>query len=164
MPFKALEQITISIPSLLPTIQNRLLECISAVLSQSYHAQAKPSITSTIENVASTTQQISELGGSALVQIGLQTLAQFNFKGHDLLEFARDSVVVYLEDEDAKTRKDAALCCCKSVSNSFSGMLPSQYTPGRPYSYKVRMIGRVGRIEDSVRYNDGKAPGMESSA
>ncbi|KAK1356781.1 hypothetical protein POM88_050037 [Heracleum sosnowskyi] len=30
-------------------------------------------------------------------------------RGHDLLEFARDSVVVYLEDEDAKTRKDAAL-------------------------------------------------------
>lgn len=74
-----------SIPSLLPTIQNRLLECISAVLSQSHHAQAKSSITPTRANVASTTQHISELSGSALVQIGLQTLAQFNFKVSSLL-------------------------------------------------------------------------------
>ncbi|KAF3613819.1 hypothetical protein FXO38_36030, partial [Capsicum annuum] len=33
--------------------------------------------------------------------------------GHDLLVFARESVVVYLEDEDGATRKDAALCCVK---------------------------------------------------
>ncbi|KAL8097331.1 hypothetical protein AgCh_030462 [Apium graveolens] len=143
---EALEQITISIPSLLPAIQNRLLECISAVLSQSHHAQAKSSITPTRANVASTTQQISELSGSALVQIGLQTLAQFNFKGHDLLEFARDSVVVYLEDEDGKTRKDAALCCCKAVSNSFSGTLPSQYTPGR----SSRARGKRRRLIEEI--------------
>ncbi|KAK1365599.1 hypothetical protein POM88_041160 [Heracleum sosnowskyi] len=121
---EALEQITISIPSLLPTIQNRLLECISAVLSQSYHAQAKPSITSTRAN------------------------------GHDLLEFVRDSVVVYLEDEDAKTRKDAALCCCKSVSNSFSGMLPSQYTPGRSSRARGKRRRLIEELTECGTKND----------
>ncbi|GJX78343.1 serine/threonine-protein kinase TOR [Tanacetum coccineum] len=36
--------------------------------------------------------------------------------GHDLLEFARESVVVYLEDDDGATRKDAALCCLAILS------------------------------------------------
>ncbi|PHT28201.1 hypothetical protein CQW23_32223 [Capsicum baccatum] len=43
-----------------------------------------------------------------------------NPKGHDLLVFAKESVVVYLEDEDGATRKDDVLCYCKLVANSFS--------------------------------------------
>ncbi|CAK7330253.1 unnamed protein product [Dovyalis caffra] len=76
-------------------------------------------------------QQVSDLSGSALVQLALQTLARFNFKGHELLEFARESVVVYLDDEDGATRKDAALCCCKLVANSFSGMASTQFGSSR---------------------------------
>lgn len=30
-------------------------------------------------------------------------------------------MVVYLEDEDGSTRREAALCCCRLVPNSFSG-------------------------------------------
>ncbi|PHT33258.1 hypothetical protein T459_35714 [Capsicum annuum] len=70
---EALEQITESIPPLLPTIQNQLLECISAILSRSHHSMPRQSAS-----------------------------------GHDLLVFARESVVVYLEDEDGATRKDVA--------------------------------------------------------
>ncbi|KAF5809366.1 putative non-specific serine/threonine protein kinase [Helianthus annuus] len=117
---ESLEQITVSIPSLLPTIQDRLLESISMVLSKPHNTQTKTSGTPSRVNTASNTQQVSELSGSALEQLALQTLARFNFKGHDLLEFARESVVVYLEDDDGATRKDAALCCCKLVVNSFS--------------------------------------------
>lgn len=69
-----------SIPSLLPTIQERLLESISAVLSRSHHAQARPSVPVNRGNLTSATQQVPELSGSALVQLALQTLAQFNFK------------------------------------------------------------------------------------
>ncbi|OMO63404.1 hypothetical protein COLO4_32473 [Corchorus olitorius] len=76
-------------------------------------------------------QPVSELSGSALVQLALQTLARFNFKGHELLEFARESVVVYLDDEDGGTRKDAALCCCKLVANSFSGIACTQFGSSR---------------------------------
>ncbi|KAK2968912.1 hypothetical protein RJ640_018604 [Escallonia rubra] len=143
---EALEQITISIPSLLPTIQDRLLECISMVLSRSHHAQARPSVATSRGNSTSSTQQVSELSGSGLVQLALQTLTRFNFKGHDLLEFARESVVVYLEDEDGATRKDAALCCCKLVANSFSGMMCSQFSASR----SSRAGGKRRRLVEEI--------------
>ncbi|WRX27128.1 hypothetical protein QQP08_019615 [Theobroma cacao] len=110
---EALEQITVSIPSLLPTIQDRLLDSISLVLLKSPYFQARPAIALVRGTAADIPQPMSELSGSALVQLALQTLARFNFRGHELLEFARESVVVYLDDEDGATRKDAALCCCK---------------------------------------------------
>ncbi|KAB2621012.1 serine/threonine-protein kinase TOR-like [Pyrus ussuriensis x Pyrus communis] len=116
---EALEHITTSIPSLLPTIQDRLLDSISVVLSKSHHSQGRSAIGMGRGNLMNTPQQVSDLSGSALVQLALQTLARFNFKGHDLLDFARESVVVYLDDDDGAIRKDAALCCCKLVANSF---------------------------------------------
>ncbi|XP_009796203.2 serine/threonine-protein kinase TOR isoform X3 [Nicotiana sylvestris] len=128
---EALEQITESIPSLLPTIQDRLLECISAILSRSHHALSRQSTAMSRGHIATVTPQVPELSGPALVQLALQTLARFNFKGHVLLEFARESVVVYLEDEDGATRKDAALCCCKLVANSFLAMSSTQFSPSR---------------------------------
>ncbi|XP_047260955.1 serine/threonine-protein kinase TOR-like [Capsicum annuum] len=82
-------------------------------------------------HITMVTPQVSELSGSALVQLALRTLARFNFKGHDLLVFARESVVVYLEDEDGATRKDAALCCCKLVANSFSVISSTQFSLSR---------------------------------
>lgn len=128
---EALEQITESIPPLLPTIQNRLLECISLILSRSHHAMSRQSASLSRGHLATVTPHVPELSGSALVQLALRTLARFNFKGHDLLEFARESVVVYLEDEDGATRKDAALCCCKLVANSFLAMSSTQFSSSR---------------------------------
>ncbi|XP_010315169.1 serine/threonine-protein kinase TOR isoform X1 [Solanum lycopersicum] len=127
----SLDLLTESIPPLLPTIQNRLLECISAILSRSHHAMSRQSAALSRGHLATVTPQVPELSGSALVQLSLQTLARFNFKGHDLLEFARESVVVYLEDEDGATRKDAALCCCKLIANSFLAMSSTQFSPSR---------------------------------
>ncbi|PHT96930.1 Serine/threonine-protein kinase TOR [Capsicum chinense] len=96
----------LSIPPLLPTTQNRLLECISAILSRSHHSMPRQSASF-----------------SLILDLGLQ--------GHDLLDFARESVVVYLEDEDGATRKDVALCCCKLVANSFSAISSTQFGPSR---------------------------------
>lgn len=70
--------IFLSIPTLLPTIQDRLLECISTILSRSH--QSRSSVTSSRGHIANATQQVPELSGSALVQLALQTLARFNFK------------------------------------------------------------------------------------
>lgn len=67
-------------------------------------------------------------------------------KGHDLLEFARDKVVVYLEDEDGATRKDAALCCCKLIADSFSVMASSQFTAGK----SSRTGGKRRRLVEEV--------------
>ena len=52
-------------------------------------------------------------------------------QGHELLEFARESVVVYLEDEDGATRRDAAICCCRLVANSIAGIPSSQFSASR---------------------------------
>ncbi|GFP88661.1 serine/threonine-protein kinase tor [Phtheirospermum japonicum] len=128
---EALENITASIPSLLPTIQKRLLECISGVLSRNQQVHSRPANAITRTSSSAATLQVSELNGSALVQLALQTLARFNFKGHDLLEFARESVVLYLEDDDGGTRKDAAFCCCKLMTNSLSGVSSAQFSSSR---------------------------------
>ncbi|PHT28680.1 hypothetical protein CQW23_31736 [Capsicum baccatum] len=94
---------------------NRLLKCISAILSRSHHSMPRQSASVSRGHITTVTPQVQELSGSALVQFSLRTLAHFNFKGYDLLVFARESVYVYLENEDGATRKDAALCCCKLV-------------------------------------------------
>lgn len=69
-----------SIPSLLPTIQVRLLECISGVLARHQQVQSRPSVAINRTSSIGATMQVSELSGSALVQLALQTLARFNFK------------------------------------------------------------------------------------
>ncbi|KAK7366496.1 hypothetical protein VNO80_08487 [Phaseolus coccineus] len=128
---EALEQISTSIPSLLPTIQDRLLDSISMVLSKSHYHLGRSSQSVGRGTIVNAPQQVSELNGSALIQLALQTLARFNFKGHELLEFARESVVVYLDDEDGATRKDAALCCCRLIASSFSGMVCTHFGSSR---------------------------------
>ncbi|KAJ9705357.1 hypothetical protein PVL29_003411 [Vitis rotundifolia] len=128
---EALDQITDSIPSLLPTIQDRLLDCISLALSRSHYPLARPAVAMARGSTVNTAQQVSDISSPALVQLSLQTLAHFNFKGHELLEFARESVVVYLDDEDGTTRKDAALCCCGLIANSFSGTTCPQFSSSR---------------------------------
>lgn len=68
------------------------------------------------------------------------------FQGHDLLEFARESVVVYLEDDDGATRKDAAFCCCKLMANSLSGISSAQFTSSRT----SRAGGKRRRLVEEV--------------
>ncbi|PHT30533.1 hypothetical protein CQW23_29838, partial [Capsicum baccatum] len=63
--------------------------------------------------------------------------------GHDLLEFARESIVVYLEDGDGATRKDVALCCCKLVANSFSAISSTQFSPSRINRSSGKRLYRV---------------------
>ncbi|CAH9071216.1 unnamed protein product [Cuscuta epithymum] len=141
---EALDKISLSIPTLLPTIQDRLINCISTILSRSHLSNL--AVTSGRGHITNATQQVPELSGSALVQLALQTLARFNFKGHDLLEFAKVSVVLYLEDEDGGTRKDAALCCCKLVSNSLSGFSCTQFSSSRIN----RTSGRRRRLVEEI--------------
>ncbi|KAL1564547.1 non-specific serine/threonine protein kinase [Salvia divinorum] len=143
---EALENITASIPSLLPTLQVRLLECISGVLSRYQQVQSRPSVALSRTSSSAATLQVSEPNGSALVQLALQTLSRFNFKGHELLEFARESVVVYLEDEDGSTRKDAAFCCCKLMANSLSGISAAQFSSSRT----GRASGKRRRLVEEI--------------
>lgn len=64
---------------MLPTIQERLLDCISMALSKSSYPSKLGAIGSR-GNMIIAPQQISDISGSALVQLALRTLARFNFK------------------------------------------------------------------------------------
>ncbi|KAM0864557.1 hypothetical protein ACQ4PT_043843 [Festuca glaucescens] len=124
----ALESISTSIPSLLPTIQERLLDCISQALPKS---STRPGATVNRATRSSSMQQFVDSSGPVLVQLALRTLANFNFKGHELLELARESVILYLEDEDSSTRKAAAICCCRLVAHSLSASSTTQFSSNR---------------------------------
>ncbi|KAL3814338.1 hypothetical protein ACJIZ3_015606 [Penstemon smallii] len=143
---EALERISISIPSLLPTIQVRLLECTSGTLSRHQQVQSRPPAVITRTSSVAAMPQESEHSGSALVQLALQTLACFDFKGHDLLEFVRAFVVAYLEDEDGNTRKEAAFCCCTLVANSLSGVSSAQFSSSR----SSRAGGKRRRLVEEI--------------
>lgn len=140
---EALDLIASSLPSLLPTIQERLLDCISVVLSKTPYRITRSGGSVVRANTVGNPHQVLDVG-PALVQLALKTLANFNFKGHELLEFARDSVVPYLEDEYGATRRDAAVCCCKLVENSFfSGSVSPQFSTsrtGRPGGGRRRLL------------------------
>lgn len=69
-----------SIPTLLPTIQERLLDSISMVLSKSPFPQTKPGAAAVRSTVVTAPQQLACMSGAALVQLSLRTLARFNFK------------------------------------------------------------------------------------
>lgn len=63
----------------MPTIQDRLLDSISMVLSKSPYP-GKPAQSMGKGTIVNVVQQVSELSGSAHIQLALQTLARFNFK------------------------------------------------------------------------------------
>ncbi|XP_057821315.1 serine/threonine-protein kinase TOR isoform X2 [Cryptomeria japonica] len=141
---ESLDQIASSLPSLLPTIQDRLLDCISIVLSKTSYRTVRSGGAVVRPSTVLISQQILDANDPTLIQLALRTLANFNFKGHELLEFARDAVVIYLEDEDGATRRDAAICCCKLVENSFFSIsVPSQFSAnrvGRPGGARRRLL------------------------
>ncbi|PHT28517.1 Serine/threonine-protein kinase TOR [Capsicum baccatum] len=120
-------------PTMEPHVRGLLDSMFSSGLSLTL-VEALEQITESFfesRDITTVTPQVLELSGSALVQLALRTLARFNFKGYDFLEFVRESVVVYLEDEDGATKKDAALRCCKLVANSFSAIFSTQFSPSR---------------------------------
>ncbi|KAG0576661.1 hypothetical protein KC19_5G097200 [Ceratodon purpureus] len=113
-----LEQIASSIKPLLPEIQEKLLDSISFVLAKTPYRTTR-GVTPIVRPLKSpSTPSTVEISGPALMQLALHTLTTFDLQGHELLEFAREAVIVYLEDDDAVTRREAAVCCCHLVEHS----------------------------------------------
>jgi serine/threonine-protein kinase mTOR len=71
-----------SIPSLLPTIQERLLDSISFVLLKAPYLPSRISSTGSIRAgaVVNAPQSSSDVNNAVVVQLALHTLAHFNFK------------------------------------------------------------------------------------
>ncbi|WMV45740.1 hypothetical protein MTR67_039125 [Solanum verrucosum] len=76
----SLELLSESIPPLLPTIHNRLLEMYLSNPFKIPYPMSRKSAAFSRGHLATITPQVPKLSGSTLVQLTLQTLARFNFK------------------------------------------------------------------------------------
>lgn len=63
-----------------------------------------------------------------LVRLALHTLGEFDFRGIVLTEFVRDSLVLYLDDDNTAIRVEAALTCAKLMAQTGSenGEVPTR--------------------------------------
>jgi len=116
---QALSDLAHYIPPLLPTIQDRLLNVLSIILSgQPYHhpnssfAKQSNLIQSQIRDL-----QTTDVHETEIIILALKTLGTFDFSGHMLNEFVREYIVRYLEDDNAEVRKSAAITCCHLLVN-----------------------------------------------
>ncbi|KIK95251.1 hypothetical protein PAXRUDRAFT_33077 [Paxillus rubicundulus Ve08.2h10] len=113
---QALVAIARNIPPLLKTIQDRLLDLLSMILTgQQYKVIGAPP-TLVRGDVTAYTRDFSatKVGkNSELVTLALSTLGSFDFSGHVLNEFVRTASLPYLEDDNAEVRRAGALTCCR---------------------------------------------------
>ncbi|KAG5654196.1 hypothetical protein H0H81_006229 [Sphagnurus paluster] len=113
---QALVAIARCIPPLLKTIQDRLLDLLSNILSgQPYKPLGAPTLgrTEGMSRDLSTTQSITNESNPELITLALNTLGSFDFSGHVLNEFVRTCALPYLEDDNTDIRRAAALTCCR---------------------------------------------------
>lgn len=134
---KSLVDIGESIPSLLPLIQERLLDNISVTLSgQAFKPPGSVDRGLSVqESQALRELQISETKDVDTFVLALKTLATFDFTGHSLNFFVRECVVGYLEDDSPEIRKAAALCCGQLLVKD-----PIQFQKN---SYYIRVVREV---------------------
>ncbi|KAF8074724.1 phosphatidylinositol 3-kinase [Lyophyllum atratum] len=112
---QALVAIARCIPPLLKTIQDRLLELLSMILSgQPYRPLGAPRTEMTgISRDLNASQVVVHEKSPELMTLALSTLGSFDFSGHVLNEFVRNCALPYLEDDNAEIRRAAALTCCR---------------------------------------------------
>ncbi|GBE86637.1 Serine/threonine-protein kinase tor2 [Sparassis crispa] len=117
---QALMNIACHIPPLLKTIQDRLLDLLSQILSgQPYKPLGAPSSLLRGEPAAPNRDYTLSEATSAdnknaeLVTLALTTLGEFDFSGHILNEFVRDCALPYLDSDFPEVRRAAAETCCR---------------------------------------------------
>ena len=99
------------IPPARPTIQEKLLDLLSKVLSgRPFSPLGNPNQNAILAHMA---RDSKDLAREAEIALALQTLGTFDFSGFILNEFVRDVAIRYVEDESPNIRKSAALTCGK---------------------------------------------------
>lgn len=93
-------------PDLLPRVQALLLDLLSLALARRPFSPATPPATVAALQAA---LGAGELQGAALTRLALGTLGSFSWTPHHLLDFVRDHVTPYLDDNDSATRRAAAV-------------------------------------------------------
>ncbi|CAK7565397.1 MAG: phosphatidylinositol kinase-related protein kinase tor1 [Sporothrix epigloea] len=120
---QALVDIAFYVPAVRTTIQERLLNMISLVLSgepykhlgaPTTHGAGSLSLPTTATTAKDTSKDTAAIEQrKAEVKLALNTLGCFDFSGHVLNEFVRDVAMRYVEDDDPETREAASLTCCQ---------------------------------------------------
>jgi len=111
----ALRHIVGALPDLLPKVQEILLDLLSLVLARRPFTPNKPAhAVMALQNAL----HAGELQGIPLLRLALHTLGSFDLTSHPLLDFTKDHVVPYLDDNDASIRRCAALAACHIVEQS----------------------------------------------
>ncbi|KAI0078720.1 phosphatidylinositol 3-kinase [Panus rudis PR-1116 ss-1] len=115
---QALVHISRHIPPLLKTIQDRLLDMLSLILSgQNYKPLGAPPLVRS--EPPPVTREFSNTDGTnankspEMITLALNILGSFDFSGHILNEFVRNCALPYLEEDNADVRRAAALTCCR---------------------------------------------------
>ncbi|KAI9000239.1 armadillo-type protein [Gaertneriomyces semiglobifer] len=134
---QALVDLSVFIPPLLPTIQERLLNLLSAILcGQPYrhpgapHRQSQNSLAGMRDF-----QSVGEPRDIDTIILSLTTLGSFDFTGYMLHELIRDCAVTYLEDDNSDIRRAAALTCCQLLARD-----PVCYQTA---THAVQVVGEV---------------------
>ncbi|KAF9647181.1 atypical/PIKK/FRAP protein kinase [Thelephora ganbajun] len=116
---QALTAIARHIPPLLKTIQDRLLDLLSVLLSgQPYKPLGAPASIVRADNSSASRDYNANQAPAVektpeLLTLALTTLGTFDFSGHVLNEFVRNCALPYLEEESPEVRRAAALTCCR---------------------------------------------------
>ncbi|KAI0741336.1 atypical/PIKK/FRAP protein kinase [Daedaleopsis nitida] len=116
---QALVAIASHIPPLLKTIQDRLLDTLSVILSgHNYKPLGAPPALLRGDSGAAAKEAVplevaNSVKGPELITLALTTLHTFDFSGHVLNEFVHDCALPYLDQDHPEVRRAAALTCCR---------------------------------------------------
>ena len=113
----ALEQIVQAIPVLLAIVQDRLLNMLSHILIGVPYRPLGAPLPRRAPVLPFVINTQPDARGIELLTIALQTLGTFDFSGHILNEFVRNSTLPYLELEAKEVRKAAAVTCAHMFVN-----------------------------------------------
>lgn len=101
-----------SLPTLLPRVQSLLLDLLSlALTSKPFFATSSGHKLQILQNALVQ----GDIQGQPLKRLALQTFAGFSLIPHQLLDFAREFIMPFLDDQDSFIRKDAALAISQIV-------------------------------------------------
>ncbi|KAL6045690.1 Serine/threonine-protein kinase TOR, partial [Balamuthia mandrillaris] len=111
---EALTELAGHIPSMLSNIQEKLMDHISLILAgKSFlHPDQRRFFLNATGSKEEGMNPYQEKPKAAIIQLALYTLGSFNLQEKLLIDFVRETVVGFLDDDDSGIRKAAAETCC----------------------------------------------------